>query len=193
MEYSFKRLVDGLAHTREAARPGFSLALGQVSPLHPSGDVCSLDPARSSRCGGIDADSVCQVLNAFEDVPLHGLLARIREKHNLQTVKKVSRSRTRRLFHSSLGFVCPRSQRKPEPGLRTASTLADPTNLLPFPQNLFRNALFGNYFGVLALQQSGRLSKVSGISSCPSAPLQVQPGCLSCLQERTCVQSSPFF
>lgn len=31
LEYAFKRLVDGLAHTREAARPGFSLALGQVS------------------------------------------------------------------------------------------------------------------------------------------------------------------
>ncbi|KAM6970524.1 myb-binding protein 1A-like protein [Aplochiton taeniatus] len=28
--YSLKRLVDGLAHTREVARPGFSLALGQV-------------------------------------------------------------------------------------------------------------------------------------------------------------------
>ena len=31
LDYTFKRLVDGLAHTREAARPGFSLALGQVS------------------------------------------------------------------------------------------------------------------------------------------------------------------
>uniref|UniRef100_A0A3Q0SJP4 MBB1A n=1 Tax=Amphilophus citrinellus TaxID=61819 RepID=A0A3Q0SJP4_AMPCI len=31
LEYTFKRLVDGLAHTRETARPGFSLALGQVS------------------------------------------------------------------------------------------------------------------------------------------------------------------
>uniref|UniRef100_A0A8C4F5D8 Myb-binding protein 1A n=1 Tax=Dicentrarchus labrax TaxID=13489 RepID=A0A8C4F5D8_DICLA len=30
LDYTFKRLVDGLAHTREAARPGFSLALGQV-------------------------------------------------------------------------------------------------------------------------------------------------------------------
>ncbi|AWP00079.1 putative myb-binding protein 1A isoform 2 [Scophthalmus maximus] len=30
LEYTFKRLVDGLAHTRETARPGFSLALGQV-------------------------------------------------------------------------------------------------------------------------------------------------------------------
>ncbi|MEQ2175160.1 hypothetical protein GOODEAATRI_015282 [Goodea atripinnis] len=29
LEYTFKRLVDGLAHTRETARPGFSLALGQ--------------------------------------------------------------------------------------------------------------------------------------------------------------------
>lgn len=42
LEYTFKRLVDGLAHTREAARPGFSLALGQVSrfqKLNPS-PVC---------------------------------------------------------------------------------------------------------------------------------------------------------
>uniref|UniRef100_A0A4W5M2Z7 MYB binding protein (P160) 1a n=1 Tax=Hucho hucho TaxID=62062 RepID=A0A4W5M2Z7_9TELE len=30
LKYTLKRLVDGLAHTREAARPGFSLALGQV-------------------------------------------------------------------------------------------------------------------------------------------------------------------
>ncbi|XP_068457426.1 myb-binding protein 1A-like protein [Clinocottus analis] len=30
LDYTCKRLVDGLAHTREAARPGFSLALGQV-------------------------------------------------------------------------------------------------------------------------------------------------------------------
>uniref|UniRef100_A0A3P9JKQ5 MYB binding protein (P160) 1a n=1 Tax=Oryzias latipes TaxID=8090 RepID=A0A3P9JKQ5_ORYLA len=30
LEYTFKRLVDGLGHTRETARPGFSLALGQV-------------------------------------------------------------------------------------------------------------------------------------------------------------------
>lgn len=34
LEYAFKRLVDGLAHTREAARPGFSLALGQVRANH---------------------------------------------------------------------------------------------------------------------------------------------------------------
>ncbi|XP_061658301.1 myb-binding protein 1A-like protein [Syngnathoides biaculeatus] len=30
LEYTVKRLLDGLAHTREAARPGFSLALGQL-------------------------------------------------------------------------------------------------------------------------------------------------------------------
>ncbi|KAL4630901.1 myb-binding protein 1A [Arapaima gigas] len=30
LKYSLKRLVDGLSHTREAARPGFSLALAQV-------------------------------------------------------------------------------------------------------------------------------------------------------------------
>uniref|UniRef100_A0A3Q2E7B3 Uncharacterized protein n=1 Tax=Cyprinodon variegatus TaxID=28743 RepID=A0A3Q2E7B3_CYPVA len=57
LEYTFKRLVDGLAHTREAARPAFSLALGQV-------------------------------LNAFEDVSLQSILQRIKEKHNLQAVKK---------------------------------------------------------------------------------------------------------
>nr|XP_020454022.1 myb-binding protein 1A [Monopterus albus] len=57
LEYTFKRLVDGLAHTRETARPGFSLALGQV-------------------------------LSAFEDVTLQSVLNRIKEKHNLQTVKK---------------------------------------------------------------------------------------------------------
>ncbi|XP_010794452.1 myb-binding protein 1A-like protein, partial [Notothenia coriiceps] len=82
LDYTFKRLVDGLAHTREAARPGFSLALGQV-------------------------------LSAFEDVPLQTVLDRIKEKHNLQTVKK----------------------------------------------KLFRNAMFGNLFGVLAIHQSSRLPK----------------------------------
>lgn len=44
LEYTFKRLVDGLAHTREAARPGFSLALGQVSRyqgrFHPNAIAC---------------------------------------------------------------------------------------------------------------------------------------------------------
>uniref|UniRef100_A0A673YMV7 MYB binding protein (P160) 1a n=1 Tax=Salmo trutta TaxID=8032 RepID=A0A673YMV7_SALTR len=34
LKYTLKRLVDGLAHTREAARPGFSLALGQISILY---------------------------------------------------------------------------------------------------------------------------------------------------------------
>uniref|UniRef100_A0A7N6B711 MYB binding protein 1a n=1 Tax=Anabas testudineus TaxID=64144 RepID=A0A7N6B711_ANATE len=82
LEYTFKRLVDGLGHTRETARPGFSLALGQV-------------------------------LSAFEDISLQSIFDRIKEKHNLQTVKK----------------------------------------------KLVRNAMFGNLFGVLALHQSGRLSK----------------------------------
>ncbi|XP_054481396.1 myb-binding protein 1A-like protein [Anoplopoma fimbria] len=95
LEYTFKRLVDGLAHTREAARPGFSLALGQV-------------------------------LSAFEDVPLQSILDKIKEKHNLQTVKK----------------------------------------------KLFRNATFGNLFGVLALHQSGRISKEP----------QVVLGCVQLLQ-----------
>uniref|UniRef100_A0A3P9PTI4 MYB binding protein (P160) 1a n=1 Tax=Poecilia reticulata TaxID=8081 RepID=A0A3P9PTI4_POERE len=57
LEYTLKRLVDGLAHTRETARPGFSLALGQV-------------------------------LSAFEDISLQSILDRIKEKHNLQAVKK---------------------------------------------------------------------------------------------------------
>ncbi|XP_040907509.1 myb-binding protein 1A-like protein [Toxotes jaculatrix] len=57
LEYTFKRLVDGLGHTRETVRPGFSVALGQV-------------------------------LSAFEDVSLQSILDRIKEKHNLQTVKK---------------------------------------------------------------------------------------------------------
>ncbi|CAJ1063415.1 myb-binding protein 1A-like protein isoform X2 [Xyrichtys novacula] len=98
LEYTFKRLVDGLAHTRETARPGFSLALGQV-------------------------------LSAFEDVSLLSILKRIKEKHNLQAVKK----------------------------------------------KLFRNALFGNMFGVLALQQSSRLSKEP----------QVVLGCVQLLQSLT--------
>ncbi|XP_020341248.1 myb-binding protein 1A-like protein isoform X1 [Oncorhynchus kisutch] len=44
LTYTLNRLVDGLAHTREAARPGFSLALGQVLsvfeevPLHTAFD-----------------------------------------------------------------------------------------------------------------------------------------------------------
>ncbi|XP_062309890.1 myb-binding protein 1A-like protein isoform X2 [Osmerus eperlanus] len=82
LKYTLKRLVDGLGHTREIARPGFSLALGQV-------------------------------LSVFEDVPLQSALDLIKEKHNLETVKK----------------------------------------------KLIRNALFGNFFGVLALSQSNRLSK----------------------------------
>ncbi|XP_014834317.1 PREDICTED: myb-binding protein 1A-like protein [Poecilia mexicana] len=57
LEYTLKRLVDGLAHTRETARPGFSLALGQV-------------------------------LSAFEDISLQSILDRIKEKHNLQAVKR---------------------------------------------------------------------------------------------------------
>uniref|UniRef100_A0AAQ5XXL7 Myb-binding protein 1A n=1 Tax=Amphiprion ocellaris TaxID=80972 RepID=A0AAQ5XXL7_AMPOC len=69
LEYTFKRLVDGLGHTRETARPGFSLALG----------------------------SLLGILSSFD-----------------------------------LVFVF---------------------------QKLARNAMFGNLFGVLALHQSGRLSK----------------------------------
>ncbi|XP_056412387.1 myb-binding protein 1A [Hyla sarda] len=82
LKYTFKRLVEGLAATREAARPGFSLALAQV-------------------------------LQCFEEVSLSTVLEHIYEKYNLQKVKK----------------------------------------------KLVRNAIFGNFFGVLALFQSGRLAK----------------------------------
>ncbi|XP_019366863.1 PREDICTED: myb-binding protein 1A [Gavialis gangeticus] len=71
-----------LIKTREAARPGFSLALAQV-------------------------------LQAMEEIPLGSVLELIREKHSLDRVKK----------------------------------------------KLLRNAAFGNFFGVLALFQSGRLIK----------------------------------
>ncbi|XP_066491533.1 myb-binding protein 1A [Tiliqua scincoides] len=82
LKFTLKRLIDGLAATREAARPGFSLALSQV-------------------------------LQVFEEISLSTVLEQIKEKHNLERVKK----------------------------------------------KLFRNALFGNFFGVLALFQSGRLAK----------------------------------
>ncbi|XP_062448824.1 myb-binding protein 1A [Rhea pennata] len=82
LQYALRRLVEGLAATREAARPGFSLALAQV-------------------------------LQAFEEVPLCSVLEQIKEKHNLEKVKK----------------------------------------------KLVRNAAFGNFFGVMALFQSGRLIK----------------------------------
>uniref|UniRef100_H3BH19 MYB binding protein 1a n=1 Tax=Latimeria chalumnae TaxID=7897 RepID=H3BH19_LATCH len=83
LKYTLKRLVEGLAATRETARPGFSLALAQV-------------------------------LQSLEAVPLQAVLDQIKEKHDPQKVKK----------------------------------------------KLQRNALFGNFFGVLALSQSGRLTKV---------------------------------
>uniref|UniRef100_A0A803XLN0 MYB binding protein 1a n=1 Tax=Meleagris gallopavo TaxID=9103 RepID=A0A803XLN0_MELGA len=82
LKYALKRLVEGLGATREAARPGFSLALAQV-------------------------------LQAFEEIPLCSVLEQIKEKHNLEKVKK----------------------------------------------KLVRNAAFGNFFGVMALFQSGRLVK----------------------------------
>ncbi|XP_074869516.1 myb-binding protein 1A [Carettochelys insculpta] len=82
LKYTLKRLIEGLGATREAARPGFSLALAQV-------------------------------LQFFEEIPLHAVLEQIKEKHSLEKVKK----------------------------------------------KLFRNAAFGNFFGVLALFQSGRLTK----------------------------------
>ncbi|XP_061460578.1 myb-binding protein 1A [Rhineura floridana] len=84
LKYTLKRLIDGLGATREAARPGFSLALAQV-------------------------------LQVFEEIPLLKALDQIKEKYNLGSIKK----------------------------------------------KLFRNALFGHFFGVLALFQSGRLPKDS--------------------------------
>ncbi|NWX19990.1 MBB1A protein, partial [Aegotheles bennettii] len=82
LRYTLKRLVEGLGATREAARPGFSLALAQV-------------------------------LQAFEEISMCSVLEQIKEKHNLEKVKK----------------------------------------------KLVRNAAFGNFFGVMALFQSGRLVK----------------------------------
>nr|XP_008122535.1 PREDICTED: myb-binding protein 1A [Anolis carolinensis] len=82
LKYTLKRLVVGLGATREASRPGFSLALAQV-------------------------------LQGLEEIPLLSALEEIKEKYSLGKVKK----------------------------------------------KLFRNALFGNFFGVLALFQSGRLAK----------------------------------
>ncbi|XP_018408889.1 PREDICTED: myb-binding protein 1A [Nanorana parkeri] len=82
LKYTFRRLVDGLAATREAARPGFSLALAQV-------------------------------VQCFEEIPLTTVFEYIDDKYNLQRVAK----------------------------------------------KLLRNATFGNFFGVLALFQSGRLAK----------------------------------
>ncbi|NXU87210.1 MBB1A protein, partial [Xiphorhynchus elegans] len=82
LKYTLKRLVEGLGATREAARPGFSLALAQV-------------------------------LQTFEKIPLCSILEQIKEKHSLEKVKK----------------------------------------------KLVRNAAFGNFFGVMALFQSGRLVK----------------------------------
>ncbi|XP_010162444.1 myb-binding protein 1A, partial [Antrostomus carolinensis] len=57
LKYTLRRLVEGLGATREAARPGFSLALAQV-------------------------------LQAFEEIPICSVLEQIKEKHNLEKVKK---------------------------------------------------------------------------------------------------------
>ncbi|XP_056663699.1 myb-binding protein 1A isoform X2 [Monodelphis domestica] len=80
LQYALKRLIEGLGATREAARPGFSLALSQV-------------------------------LQALDHVPLRRVWEQVKEKHDLQKKK------------------------------------------------LLRSAAFGNFFGVLALFQSGRLVK----------------------------------
>ncbi|XP_059404770.1 myb-binding protein 1A-like protein isoform X1 [Carassius carassius] len=57
LKYSLKRLVDGLSHTRDDARSGYSVALAQL-------------------------------LSVFEEISLKSTLDSIKEKHNLQTVKK---------------------------------------------------------------------------------------------------------
>ncbi|XP_062887564.1 myb-binding protein 1A-like protein [Mobula hypostoma] len=82
LQYALKRLIEGLAATRETARPGFSLALAQV-------------------------------LQFNEKIPLQAVLKQIKMKHDITKTKK----------------------------------------------KLIRNAAFGNFFGVLALSQSGRLLK----------------------------------
>ncbi|XP_043574866.1 myb-binding protein 1A-like protein [Chiloscyllium plagiosum] len=82
LQYAIRRLVEGLAATRETARPGFSLALAQL-------------------------------LRCNEDIPLQTILEQIKEKYNITKAKKA----------------------------------------------LIRNAAFGGLFGILALSQSGRLTK----------------------------------
>ncbi|XP_041957407.1 myb-binding protein 1A-like protein isoform X2 [Alosa sapidissima] len=82
LQYSLKRLVDGLSHSREDARTGYSLALAQL-------------------------------LSVFEDIQLQTILDQIKQKNNLQGLQKKQ----------------------------------------------IRNVAFGNFFGVLALSQSTRLSK----------------------------------
>ncbi|KAM8797342.1 myb-binding protein 1A [Eudromia elegans] len=114
LRYALKRLVEGLAATREAARPGFSLALAQNGQR-----LCLAGPSPDTRVvrGGAPrarpSRPCAQVLQAFEEIPVCGVLEQIKEKHNLQKVKK----------------------------------------------KLVRNAAFGNFFGVMALFQSGRLIK----------------------------------
>lgn len=97
-----------------------------------------------------------QVLSSFEDVSLQSILDRVKEKHNLKTVKKVRQD----VFY--LDAPCWDS--------------ADVSPLSPLFQKLIRNVLFGNMFGVLALQQSGRLSKVS-CPLCFAAALWVTMTC----------------
>ncbi|XP_051535591.1 myb-binding protein 1A-like protein [Myxocyprinus asiaticus] len=82
LQYSLKRLLGGLSHTRDDARSGYSVALAQL-------------------------------LSIFEEISLKSTLDSIKEKHNLQSAKK----------------------------------------------KVIRNAVFGNFFGVLALSQSTRLNK----------------------------------
>eukprot|EP00062_Callorhinchus_milii_P020226 gi/632975647/ref/XP_007904343.1/ PREDICTED: myb-binding protein 1A [Callorhinchus milii] len=57
LKYALNRLIEGLAATREIARPGFSLALAQL-------------------------------LQFYEEIPLQTVLEQIKDKHNVQKVKK---------------------------------------------------------------------------------------------------------
>ncbi|XP_063051734.1 myb-binding protein 1A-like protein [Engraulis encrasicolus] len=82
LQYTLKRLVDGLSHTREDARTGYSLALAQL-------------------------------LSVFEDIQLQTILDQIKQKNSLEGLQKKQ----------------------------------------------IRNVAFGNFFGVLAISQSTRLSK----------------------------------
>lgn len=75
------------------------------------------------------------------------------------------------------------------------------SRLSPLFQKLIRNALFGNMFGVLALQQSGRLSKASCPPRCPSCcivgdndllyPKVVMKHCSHCSERAVLLVSPP--
>ncbi|XP_051748916.1 myb-binding protein 1A-like protein [Ctenopharyngodon idella] len=115
LKYSLKRLVDGLSHTREDSRSGYSVALAQL-------------------------------LSVFEEISLKSTLDSIKEKHNLQTAKKVSffMSIFYHLYHQSVIIMIIVLI------FYRASILLTEIN---------QNVAFGNFFGVLSLSQSTRLHK----------------------------------